>query len=449
MAYLAMMAPRLIELHRVLKETGSIYLHCDPTASHYLKMLMDAVFGPQYFRNEITWKRTTAHSDAKQGRKAFGNIVDSLLYYGKSTTVTFNPQHGEYDESHLRKYRYVEPDGRRYSLGDITGPGGAAKGNPYYELFAIKRYWRFKKEKAEQMVRDGLIIQPAPGAIPREKRYLDAMSGSPVQNLWDDISPINSMATERLGYQTQKPEALLERVIRSSSNEGDVILDPFCGCGTAVSVAQHLNRGWIGIDITHLAIGLIKRGLADAFGESVRTTYEVIGEPVDIPGARELATTEPYQFQWWALSLVGAPPYEKKKGADQGIDGRITFHLERGGETNDIILSVKAGHVQASHVRDLRGVIEREKAKIGVLISMEPPTKPMLKEAAEAGSWKPTGLEDRYARIQILSIEELFEGKKIDYPRYSRDATFKKAPKSRKAAEEQIPLGTGEIEEPF
>jgi hypothetical protein len=270
----------------------------------------------------------------------------------------------------------------------------------------------------------------------------------PIQNLWTDVPEINSQAEERLGYPTQKPEALLERIIKASSDEGDLVLDPFCGCGTAIAVAQRLNRRWIGIDITHLAIGLIKRRLDDAFGDSVRATYEVIGEPVDLAGARELAATEPYQFQWWALSLVGAPPYEKKKGADQGIDGRIKFHLERGGETNEIILSVKAGHVQASHVRDLRGVIEREKADIGVLISMEPPTKPMLKEAAEAGFWKPTGLADRFARIQILSIEELLEGKKIDYPRYARDATYKKAPKSRKAAEEQIPLG-GEIDEPF
>ncbi len=235
----------------------------------------------------------------------------------------------------------------------------------------------------------------------------------------------------------------------TSSNEGDVVLDPFCGCGTAVSVAQRLNRRWIGIDITHLAIGLIKTRLADAFGDSVRETYEVIGEPVDLAGAEKLAEEDKYQFQWWALSLAGARPLEKKKGADQGIDGRLYFHDEgKGGKTKQIILSVKAGHLMATHVRDLRGVIEREKAEIGVLISMEPPTKPMQKEAAEAGLYQPTGTRDKFPRLQILSIAQLLEGKKIDYPRYAADATFKKAPKARKAAEEQIPLG-GDMEEPF
>jgi DNA modification methylase len=448
MAYLAMMAPRLIELHRVLKVTGSIYLHCDPTASHYLKMLMDAVFGPQYFRNEVTWKRTNVHSDAKR----WSPVSDILLYYGKGEIAPWNPLHVPHSEAYLTtKYRYKEPDGRVYRLDNMTSP--KPRPNMMYEWKGFPSPplgWRYSKETMTKLDAEGRVWYPKDKSRrPQLKRYLEEMRGVLMGNVWTDIDPINSQAQERLGYQTQKPEALLERIIKASSNEGDLVLDPFCGCGTAIAVAQRLNRRWVGIDITHLAIGLIKRRLDDAFGDSVRATYEVIGEPVDLAGARELAATEPYQFQWWALSLVGAPPYEKKKGADQGIDGRIKFHLERGGETNEIILSVKAGHVQASHVRDLRGVIEREKAKIGVLISMEPPTKPMLKEAAEAGFWKPTGLADRYPRIQILSIEELLEGKKIDYPRYSRDATYKKAPKSRKTAEEQIPLGGGDIEEPF
>jgi len=191
----------------------------------------------------------------------------------------------------------------------------------------------------------------------RIKRYLDEMPGMPIGSLWDDIPTVNSQAQERLGYQTQKPEALLERIINASSNEGGLVLDPFCGCGTAIAVAQRLNRRWIGIDITHLAIGLIKKRLSDAFGEPVRQTYDVIGEPVDLKGAEALAKEDPYQFQWWALSLVGARPLEKKKGADQGIDGRLYFHDEKGGKTKQIILSVKAGHVQAAYVRDLRGVI--------------------------------------------------------------------------------------------
>lgn len=451
MAYLAMMAPRLIELHRVLKETGSIYLHCDPTASHYLKILMDGVFGPQYFRNEITWKRSHAHSDSKQGRKAYGNVADTLLYYTMSDDYLFNTIFVPYDQAYIDKYyRYLDPDGRRYWLDNLTGPGGASKGNPYYEVMGVSRYWRYSRKKMSELIAAGRIVQNKPGNVPQYKRYLDEMPGVPLQNIWPDIDPINMMAKERLGYQTQKPEALLERIITASSNEGDVILDPFCGCGTAISVAQRLNRRWIGIDITHLAIGLIKKRLSDAFGDSVRDTCEVIGEPLDLAGAKKLAEDDPYQFQWWALSLVGARPLEKKKGADQGIDGRLFFHDEgRGGKTKQIILSVKAGHVQAAYVRDLRGVIEREKAEIGALISMEQPTKPMLKEAAEGGLYQPPGLADKYPRLQLLSIEQLLEGKQIEYPRLL-DLTHKKAPKVRGAVrEKQMTLGDEDEEGPF
>ena len=450
MAYLAMMAPRLIELHRVLNETGSIYLHCDPTASHYLKMLMDSVFGPQHFRNEVTWKRSHAHSDSKQGRKAYGNVADILLYYTKGDEYAFNTIFVPYEQAYIDKYyRYRDADGRRYWLDNLTGPGGASKGNPLYEVMGVSRYWRYSKIRMAELVAAGRVVQNKPGNVPQYKRYLDEMPGVPLQNIWADIDPINMMAKERLGYPTQKPEVLLERIIRASSNDGSTILDPFCGCGTAISVAQRLNRRWIGIDITHLAIGLIKTRLADAFGDSVRETYEVIGEPVDLAGAEKLAEEDKYQFQWWALSLAGARPLEKKKGADQGIDGRLYFHDEaKGGKTKQIILSVKAGHLMATHVRDLRGVIEREKAEIGVLISMQPPTKPMLKEAAEAGFYQVPGLRDKYPRLQILSIAELLDGKRVEYPRFAADATFKKAPKSRKAAEEQIPLG-GDIDEPF
>jgi DNA methylase/NACHT-associated inactive restriction endonuclease len=276
------------------------------------------------------------------------------------------------------------------------------------------------------------------------------MGGTDVQDVITDIPPISAAAAERLGYPTQKPEALLERIIKASSNEGDVVLDPFCGCGTAIAVAQRLNRRWIGIDITHLAIGLIKNRLDDAFGPSIRDTYEVIGEPVDLSGAQRLAEDDPYQFQWWALSLVGARPLQKKKGADQGIDGRLYFHDEKSGKTKQIILSVKAGHVQASHIRDLRGVIEREKAEIGALLCMEPPTKPMLKEAAEAGLYQTPGLTDKYPRLQILSIAELLGGQKLQYPRFALDLTFKKAPKAKQAAaEQQITLAESETDDPF
>jgi site-specific DNA-methyltransferase (adenine-specific) len=444
MAYLAMMAPRLIELHRVLKETGSIYLHCDPTASHYLKILMDAVFGVQQFRNEIVWKRTRAHNDAKLTR--FGAVHDIILFYSRSIAWRFNRTLTTRDENAPKTHDlHRHTDGMLYRKGDCRAPGGRG---PRYEWNGHVQNWRFTEDEAKRLESEGRIVFSKTG-MPRVLRPVDLTKGSALQDVWTDIDPPNSGSGEILGYPTQKPLALLKRILEASSSEYDTVLDPFCGCGTAIDAAQRLNRRWIGIDITHLAIGLIKKRLDDAFGESVRETYEVIGEPVDLKGAEALAKEDPYQFQWWALSLVGARPLEKKKGADQGIDGRLYFHDEKGGKTKQIILSVKAGKLHATYVRDLRGVIEREKAEIGVLIAMESPTKPMQKEAADAGFYHPPGLADKYPRLQILNIEELLAAKRIDYPRFASDATFKKAPRAKKAAEEQIPLGKEEIGEPF
>ena len=286
MAYLSMMAVRLLELHRVLKPTGSLYLHCDPTASHYLKLLLDATFGKTRFSNEITWKRSSAHSDTKQGRKAYGNITDTLLYYTKSEEYTFNPQYTPYSAEYLAAtYSNVDPDGRRWKSSDLTGPGGAAKGNPEYEFLGVTRFWRFSQRNMDRLLREGRIYQSRPGAVPRMKHYLDEMPGIPLQNVWDDIPPVQSQAQERLGYPTQKPLALLDRVISVSSNEGDIVLDPFCGCGTTIHAAQKLKREWIGIDITHLAISLIEKRLNDAFPG---IKHEVHGTPKDLEGARRL-----------------------------------------------------------------------------------------------------------------------------------------------------------------
>jgi DNA modification methylase len=447
MAYLAMMAPRLVELRRVLKETGSIYLHCDPTASHYLKILMDAVFGPQRFLTEIIWKRSSAHSDGKQGRKQHGRIHDVILFYSKGMEWTWNPVFTEYDEAYVTNfYKFVEEGtGRRYRLGDLTGPGGAAKGNPKYEVLGVTRYWRYTQDKMKQLIQEGRVVQTKPGAVPAYKRYLDEMEGVPIQDIWTDIGPIGAQAQERLGYPTQKPEALLERIIKASSNEGDLVLDPFCGCGTTIQVAQRLNRRWIGIDITHLAINLIKSRLRTAFEHSdppIDTTYEVIGEPTDFAGAEALsAQKDKYQFQSWALGKVYARPTEPiKKGADRGIDGRLYFHDDKSGKSKQIIFSVKAGHVTVPQIRDLRGVLEREKAEIGVFLCFEEPTKPMKREAAEAGHYKSGPLDRQtYPRIQVLTIQQILDGKQPEYPA-RRDATFKKAPRSRPAPAENLSL---------
>jgi site-specific DNA-methyltransferase (adenine-specific) len=371
MAYLSMMAPRLVELRRVLKSTGLIYLHCDSTASHYLKLLMDAVFGQHRFTNEIVWSYRTGGIS----KRAFGRKHDTILFYTNSDHYVFNTQY--YKSWQLKQYKYSE------------------KYPEYYD--EDKKMW-----------------------------YHLAVC----RDVWEDINPIGTSAKERLGYPTQKPEALLERIITTSTNEGDLVLDPFCGCGTAVVVAERLKRKWIGIDITHLAVALMKHRLKDTFGNEVK--YRVIGEPVSLPDAKILAQENRYQFQWWALGLLDARQVDQKKGADKGIDGRLYFQDEADnakGKTKQIVISVKSGKAGVKDVRDLRGVVEREKAQIGVLISMENPTRAMRTEAAGAGFYKsPWG---KHSLMQILTVEKLLKGKKIDYPDMPGvNVTFKKAPKA-------------------
>ncbi len=429
LAYLAMMAPRLVELRRALKPTGSLYLHCDPNASHYLKLLLDAVFGLAQFRNEIIWRRADPKGHAFT---RFPSTHDTILFCSKGSAPTWNSPHRGYDSDYLEShYASVEEEtGRRYTLSDCTNPN-KNRPNLTYEWMGITKVWRWTKERMQRLHDEGRLVYTKSGA-PRYKRYLDEMPGTPVTTIWDDIPFINSQAQERLGYPTQKPEALLERIVAASSNPGDVVLDPFCGCGTAVAAAQKLGRSWIGIDITHLAINLVKHRLFNAFGTEAR--YDVIGEPVDLTGAGSLAASDPNQFQWWALGLVGARPAEQKKGADKGIDGRLYFHDEStGGTTKQIIFSVKAGKTGAAHLRDLLGVLDREKAQIGVLISLQEPTRDMRKEAASAGFYaSPWGTN--HPRLQLLTIEELLSGAKLDYPPSRANVTFKKAPKAATAA---------------
>ena len=439
LAYLAMMAPRLVELRRVLKSAGTIYLHCDPTASHYLKLLMDAVFDPRRFRNEIIWQRTIAKSLMTRQLPTNHDVILSFQRDDKPTWnadalfTAYDPEN--LDEKTAGKYRHVDPDGRIYRLDSLINPNHN-RPNLTYEFLGVTRVWRWTNERMRRAYDSGVVVQTGPGRVPQLKRYLDEQRGRPLGDVWTDIPPINSRAQERLGYPTQKPEALMDRLIGMSSNEGDVILDPFCGCGTTIASAQRLNRRWIGIDITNLAITLIRHRLRDTYSDDIEQTYEVIGEPVSVPDAEALAAADPYQFQWWALGLVGARPAEGKKGADQGIDGRIYFHDGDTAKTKQIVISVKAGKLHAPYVRDLRGVVEREQAALGVLLTLNAPTQPMRTEAASAGFYaSPWG---QHPRVQILTVGELLAGKKLDAPPPRQTSlTYKRAPKALKKAGEQ------------
>jgi len=434
-AYLSMMAVRLVELHRVLKPTGSLYLHCDPTAGPYLRVLMDSVFGARNFVNEIVWKRSSAHSDVVQGARHFGRIHDTILFYSKSVERGWNTVHTPYDDPYIaRIYRYVDEDGRRYQ----TQPLHAARpgGDTLYDWKGKRpppgRYWAFSKANMEKLQREGRIVYSKTG-VPRYKIYLDESLGAPAQDLWLDLLPVHNRPKERLGYPTQKSLALLERIVNASSNPGDIVLDPFCGCGTAVHAAHKLGRRWIGIDITHLAIGLIRRRMQDAFPG---IAIEVIGEPVDLAGARELAQRDKYQFQWWALDRLGAQPVSgKKKGADKGIDGVIPFFAGPKEDYKRVIVSVKGGeHVNVAMVRDLKGVLEREKEPIGLLLTLAPPTKDMVTEAAAAGFYESEFWERKFPRIQILTIEEMLGGRRPDIP--WGKAPFAKAPTEKERSEQ-------------
>jgi len=427
MAYLTMMAARLVELHRVLKPTGSLYLHCDPTASHYLKLVLDGVFGPKHFRNEINWQRSTPHGTAQ---RKFGVACDCILFYARSSTSTWHQPRGSYRSEYVEHYySYTDPDGRLFQPTSLLGHRGV---NPEREWRGLVKPWRYPVHRLDELDAAGLIYWPPKGGMPRFKRYLDEQDGQPVLSLWTDIPPVNSQAQERLGYPTQKPEALLERIISASSNEGDLVLDPFCGCGTTVAVAERLHRRWIGIDITHLAISLMKNRLHDTFGPNLAPN-QVLGLPNDLGSARALATQNRHQFEYWALSLVDARPAgDPKKGADRGIDGAIYFFDDDTDKPKRVIIQVKSGHVNASVIRDLKGVLDREKAQIGALLTLEEPTRPMRQEAAEAGMYQPPLLLPPVPRLQILTIGELLAGKKLDYPHVA-PATFKRAARQTKA----------------
>lgn len=435
MAYLTMMANRLLQLHRVLKPTGSLYLHCDPTASHYLKIVLDGVFGKEMFQNEIIWQRTGVKGDAA---RKYGSVHDSIMFYAKGESYLFNPTFLEADEDYLSRFRLDDNDGKGpYRLAPLDSP--SPRPNLTYEYKGFKppaKGWRVNRELMEELDREGRLAFPkTPDGRIARKHYLSEQDGRKVSDVWIDIPPLQASAAERLGYPTQKPQALLERIITASSNEGDVVLDPFCGCGTAVHAAQKLNRQWIGIDITHLAVSLIEKRLKDAFwdkkkpAEEQKCQFEIHGTPKDLDAARDLARRDKYQFQWWAVSLVDAQPFQgKKKGADTGIDGVKYFRDLDKKDVRKLVVSVKGGeNLKADDVRSLMAVREREGADIAVFISLEEPTRGMVKDAASAGFYEsPNG--KKFPRVQLLTIEDLLSGKaRAEHPDYEPDLNFKKA----------------------
>jgi DNA modification methylase len=476
MAYLTMMSSRLVELRRVLKSTGSLYLHCDPTASHYLKLLCDAILGKDNFRNEIIWRRTGAHNSAKR----YGPIHDTIFFYSKTDNYLWRKVYRPYLKGHVDTYFKKSDERGRYWSNTITGAGtrNGESGKEWRDFNPTKegRHWAIPSslaeelgvealpllEKLEAMYQEGCINLPTGGkGLPEYRQYLHLSRGIPLQDLWTyqphtsgtvynsdecidgDVRWIGKRGDrERLGYPTQKPVSLLERIIQASSNPGDLVLDPFCGCGTTIDAAEKLGRKWIGIDITQLAASLIKNRLRDTYGDKIE--INTIGEPTTPNEAAALADEDKYQFQWWALGLVGARPVEQKKGADHGIDGKILFRDDpKAVKPEQIIIQVKGGKTGVRDVRDLRGVLDREEAAIGILISLQPATGPMETEAASVGFYEHKTNKQKFARLQLRTVKELMEGKGIERPTSaaSFDETFKKAPQSKKKDAEQTELG--------
>ena len=412
LAYLSYMANRLVECHRVLKPTGSIYLHCDPTMSHYLKTVMDGIFGRTNFRNEIVWKRSTAvKGNFGQGSRFYAPNTDTILYYSKSDTWMFNQQFMQYSKDYIDKaYRHVEPEtGRHFQLVSMTGPGGAAKGNPSYEVMGVTRYWRYSKERMQDLIERGLVVQTKPGAVPRRKYYLDEGLGVAVQSLWDDIPNVQASSNENTNYPTQKPLALLERILLSSSNAGDILLDPFCGCGTAILAAQNLGREWIGIDICVNACKVIEQRIKGHF-DSLWSDIEFRGLPKTRDDARFMAGSDPFRFERWAASLVDGMEANKKQRGDRGIDGWGRLPIKKG-QFIDMVSQVKGGHTNPGHVQAFNGARQQAKADLGIFTCFEDKVTNGMRDAAVN-----TGKFMSAPVVQIYTVEDYFEGRRPTLP---------------------------------
>jgi site-specific DNA-methyltransferase (adenine-specific) len=419
LAYLVSMTQRIIEIYRVLKPTGSFYLHCDPTSSHYLKIILDSIFCADTgnFINEIIWKRTNTHNDATKG---LGSVHDVIFFYSRSEKYFMNKIFKDYTQEYIeQRYKGIDPDGRRWMDGDLSAKG-LSGGGYEYEYKGASNLWRVPLEKMKELDENNMLYFTNKGGI-RIKRYLDKMPGNSINDVWTDIPPINSQAKERLGYPTQKPEALLERIINASSNEGNVVLDVFCGCGTTVAVAQKLHRKWIGIDITYQSISLILKRLEDTYGKTVLDDVELSGIPNDRESAVALSLKTDdktrKEFEKWAVLTYSNnhAMIHEKKGSDKGIDG-VAFAMTRSGEVQEIIFSVKSGKVNSSYIRDLRGTVERENAAGGILITLNPPTAAMVQEAKTAGFIDNDLMAKPLEKIKIVTVDEILSGERLQLP---------------------------------
>lgn len=417
MAYLVNMAPRLVEMHRVLKSTGSLYLHCDPTMSHYLKVVLDSIFDPRNFRNEIIWERSQTKGDA---RRKYGRNHDVIFYYGKSEQGIFNRLHSAHSEKYRSTFKYEADDGRGpYASAPLDSP------NPRPNLtYVYKGYqppangWRVSLSEMERLDAENRLIFPkkAGGRI-RRKLYQEEQPGVPIDDVWTDIPPLSSHAAERLGYPTQKPLALLERIIESSSNPGDVVLDPFAGCGTSIDAAQKTGRQWVGIDVTYISIDLMVKRLQHTYGEEITSSFTVTGIPHDVAAARAMFSESAFEFERWAVTLVGAQPNQKQVG-DKGIDGVGRFVLGKNKtEYGKILVSVKGGKtINPSMARDLAGTVHQQGAELGILVTLEPATRGVQEVIDQSGFWIHPANGAKYPVLQHFTIQELLKGARPKVP---------------------------------
>lgn len=416
LAYIVAMTVRIGEIRRVLKPTGSFYLHCDDVADSYLRLICDALFVANGgdFKNEIIWKRTTAHSDSGK----YGRNADRILFYTKSQKFTFNPQFQPYSEEYLARFKKADADGRKW-MDDNLSAKGLSGGGYTYEYKGITSLWRCPPDTMKRLDEENRLHFTKNGGI-RLKRYLDESSGMPAQGIWDDINAINSQAAERLGYPTQKPEALLQRIILASSNPKDVVLDAFCGCGTTAAVADRLKRQWIGIDITYQSVALILKRLKDHGGQKAIDKVELHGVPKDMESVDALINKKDdrvrKEFEKWAILTYSdnRAVINEKKGADRGIDG-IAYTRQSKDEVKPVIISVKSGNVGRKEVGELRGTVERDGAACGILITRNEPTKPMLLEAKEAGTFKPDMFQP-FDKLQIVTVQQILNGERMMLP---------------------------------